>query len=122
MEFCKTGTTDCPHSLRSLKIAVVGAGAIGSVIGGRLTEAGASVHLVDGWKEHVEAIQSEGLSLEKPNRTSTIPVKAVHVSELGTLESIDIVLLAVKSYDTLPYVLSKPIWIEMPLWSHARMG
>jgi 2-dehydropantoate 2-reductase len=80
----------------------VGAGAIGSVIGGRLTEAGASVHLVDGWKEHVEAIQSEGLSLEKPNRTSTIPVKAVHVSELGTLESIDIVLLAVKSYDTLP--------------------
>ena len=36
------------------RIAIIGAGAIGSVVGGMLTRAGRDVTLVDQWPEHVE--------------------------------------------------------------------
>jgi 2-dehydropantoate 2-reductase len=92
------------ENMRSLKVAVAGAGAIGSLIGGRLTEAGVDVWLVDSWREHVKTMQNGGLRLEGPSTTSTIGVKAVHTSEIDRLEPIDIILLSVKSYDTLPMV------------------
>ena len=49
---------------RNLKIGIVGAGAMGSLFGGRLSKAGQEVLLYDIYREHVEAIQRDGLVIE----------------------------------------------------------
>ena len=41
---------------KDLKVAVLGAGAMGCLFGGLLAEQGLKVTLIDVWKEHVEAI------------------------------------------------------------------
>ena len=45
------------------RIGVLGAGAIGSVVGGMMARAGHDVTLIDQWPEHVEAIRAKGLRL-----------------------------------------------------------
>jgi 2-dehydropantoate 2-reductase len=47
----------------SMKICVIGAGAMGSAYGGLLARAGHDVTLVDTWAEHIAAIRSSGLRL-----------------------------------------------------------
>ena len=48
----------------SMRITIIGAGAIGSVIGGLLSKSGADVTLI-GRKPHVEAINQNGLILDR---------------------------------------------------------
>ena len=47
----------------STRIGIIGAGAIGCVVGGFLTKAGHDVTLIDQWPEHVEAMKKNGLRL-----------------------------------------------------------
>jgi len=85
----------------SKRIAVVGAGAIGASIGAYLIREGQDVTLIDQWAAHVEKMKHEGLTLTDLNETFTVPVKALHLSEVSSVhEAFDIVYLAVKSYDT----------------------
>ncbi|MFH5187397.1 ketopantoate reductase family protein [Paenibacillus sp. TAB 01] len=84
-----------------MKIAVVGAGAIGGVVGGYLTQAGNDVTLVDIAKDDVEAMQQAGLTLEIGSQILTIPVKAIEMEQFAALESeIDLIILAVKGQHT----------------------
>ena len=46
-----------------MKIAVIGAGAMGGSFGGLLARAGHDVTLIDTWQEHVEAINRDGLTV-----------------------------------------------------------
>jgi 2-dehydropantoate 2-reductase len=83
------------------RIAVLGAGAIGSVVGGMLTRAGHDVTLIDQWPEHVEAMKAKGLRLSGTIGDFVVPVRALHIHELQTVtEPFDAVFVAVKSYDT----------------------
>ena len=83
------------------RIAVLGAGAIGSVVGGMLTRAGRDVTLIDQWPEHVEAMKAKGLRLSGTIGDFVVPVRALHIHELQTVtEPFDAVFVAVKSYDT----------------------
>jgi 2-dehydropantoate 2-reductase len=83
------------------RIAVIGAGAVGSIIGGLLAKSGADVTLVDQWPEHVEAIKQRGLRLGGTCGEHTIPVGALHLHELQAVgEPFDVAFVAVKSYDT----------------------
>jgi 2-dehydropantoate 2-reductase len=83
------------------KIAVLGAGAIGSSVGADLTRAGHDVVLIDQWPAHVEAMKANGLRVVMSDEDFHTPVRAYHLCELATLnEPFDIVLLAAKSYDT----------------------
>jgi 2-dehydropantoate 2-reductase len=83
------------------KIGIIGAGAIGSVVGGLLTKAGHDVTLIDQWPEHVEAMKRNGLRLSGTCGDHLIPVKALHVHEAQLVtEPFDVVFIAVKSYDT----------------------
>jgi len=83
------------------RIAIIGSGAIGSVVGGFLTKAGRDVTLVDQWPEHIEAMKTKGLRLSGTPGDFVIPVKALHIHELqGVREPFDAVFIAVKSYDT----------------------
>lgn len=46
-----------------MKICMLGSGALGSALGGVLTEAGNDVWLIDAWAGHVDAMNSRGLTL-----------------------------------------------------------
>ncbi|PYN32484.1 MAG: hypothetical protein DMD98_14230 [Candidatus Rokuibacteriota bacterium] len=84
-----------------MRIGIIGAGAIGSVVGGLLTKAGHDVTLVDQWPEHVEAMRKHGLRLSGTCGEHVIQVKAFHLHEAQAIEEpFDAVFVAVKSYDT----------------------
>jgi 2-dehydropantoate 2-reductase len=84
-----------------MRIAVIGAGAIGSIVGGLLTKAGHDVTLVDQWPEHVETMKRDGLRLSGTCGEHRIPVRALHIHELQTVrEPFEAIFVAVKGYDT----------------------
>jgi len=59
------------------RVAVIGAGAMGSIFGAALASA-AEVTLIDPWAEHVAAIERNGLKLEGPDgKTRFVPLNAV---------------------------------------------
>jgi 2-dehydropantoate 2-reductase len=83
------------------RIGIIGAGAIGCVVGGLLTKAGHDVTLIDQWPEHVEAMKRHGLRLSGTCGEHVIPVKVLHLHEVQSLpQPFDVVFVAVKSYDT----------------------
>ncbi len=59
-----------------MKIAVVGAGAMGGSYGGLLAKAGHEVTLIDTWAEHVEAINAKGLRIDGAFGEQVIQVPA----------------------------------------------
>ena len=61
---------------RTVKIAVVGAGAMGSVYAGLLGSAGNEVWAVDLWREHIEAIRDHGLRVEGASGDRVVPLRA----------------------------------------------
>jgi 2-dehydropantoate 2-reductase len=82
------------------QIWIVGAGAIGSVLAGRLGSNRACC-VVDAWHEHVQAIREGGLRVDYPDETVNVALPAFPLDELDQIgESPDIVILAVKSYAT----------------------
>jgi 2-dehydropantoate 2-reductase len=82
------------------KIAVLGAGAIGSSIGADLTEAGYDVTIVDQWPAQVEKLKSDGIRVRMTDREVHVPVHALHLCDLASARlDFDIVFLAVKSND-----------------------
>ena len=81
-----------------MKIAVIGAGAMGSLFGAYLAKAGAAVTVVDVWPEHVAAIRGQGLVLSEAAGDEVVRLDAA----LGTggMEPVDLVILFVKSAAT----------------------
>jgi 2-dehydropantoate 2-reductase len=59
-----------------MRIAVVGAGAMGGSYGGLLGRAGHEVALIDTWADHVEAINRDGLRLEGARGEHVIRIDA----------------------------------------------
>ena len=84
------------------KIAVLGVGAIGSVIGAHLSKAGLDVTLIDHWGQHIDQMKSQGLTITHEDGDSiNVSVNAEHLGDVSSLETqFDLVFLAVKSYDT----------------------
>src|SRR5436853_7137273 len=83
------------------RIGIIGAGAIGSVVGGMLTRAGHDVTLIDQWPDHIEAIKRHGLRLSGTCGEHLVPVKAMHIHETqGLRDPFDVIFISVKSYDT----------------------
>jgi 2-dehydropantoate 2-reductase len=78
----------------TMRIAVIGAGAIGSIIGGFLSKVGEDVTLV-ARKVHVDAINRNGLILDTPDERAVIRVKAA----LNLDFKPDLALLTVKTQD-----------------------
>ena len=87
---------------RKPRIVFIGAGAMGAYIGGRVAQAGHDVTLVDGWREHVEAIRRDGIRLRDTEGESSVRVPALHFDDIAELARapVDIAFIAVKSYDT----------------------
>jgi 2-dehydropantoate 2-reductase len=82
------------------KIAVLGAGAIGSSVGADLTRAGHDVTLIDQWPAHVEAMKAAGLRVLMKDGDLQIPVQAMHLCDVAAANiGFDVVVLACKSND-----------------------
>lgn len=80
-----------------MRIAIVGAGAMGSLFGGLLASV-AQVELVDPWREHVEAIRRDGLRLVEPDGDQLIRVSATaDPTEVGPT---DLAIVFLKSHQT----------------------
>jgi 2-dehydropantoate 2-reductase len=84
------------------RIAFMGAGAVGSYVGGYLSRAGADVTLIDPWPDHVEAIKRDGLHLEGTQGEHVARPRALHLHEAQGLfkEPVDVAFVCTKSYDT----------------------
>ncbi|WP_416896876.1 MAG: ketopantoate reductase family protein [Minwuia sp.] len=79
-----------------MKIAIVGAGAMGSVYAALLADAGNEVWAIDIWKEHINAIASTGLRVEgaSGDRTVTGIHAATSLSDAGAC---DLYIIATKA-------------------------
>jgi 2-dehydropantoate 2-reductase len=80
-----------------MKIAVMGAGAVGCYYGGMLARAGHDVVLI-GRPQHVEAVERQGLRLETQTFDERIRVSAS--TEGSAVQGAQLVLFCVKSTDT----------------------
>ena len=80
---------------KDLKVAVLGAGAMGCLFGGLLAEKGLNVTLIDVWKEHVDAINKDGLKMDGHGGDRIIKVKAT--SDPSSLDKMDAVIVMCKA-------------------------
>ena len=80
---------------KDLKVAVLGAGAMGCLFGGLLAEKGLNVILIDVWKEHVEAINKNGLKMDGHGGDRFIKVKAT--TDPSTVGIVDAVIVMCKA-------------------------
>jgi 2-dehydropantoate 2-reductase len=116
----------------SLDVCVVGAGAMGGLLGGRLAAAGANVTLVD-IGAHREAMSDRGLVLIDPDGTRR-DIEDIHVTpDVSDLDARDLVILGVKVYDlpavapmvpriTGPESVVLPVQNGIPWWYFHRFG
>jgi 2-dehydropantoate 2-reductase len=83
-----------------MKIAIVGCGAMGSVYAALLGAAGHEVWAIDAWREHVEAMRSQGLRLEGASGDRTVRLNATtQAAEAGPC---DLVIIATKAMHVEP--------------------
>jgi 2-dehydropantoate 2-reductase len=81
-----------------MKVAVMGAGAVGGYLGARLQAGGADVHLI-ARGAHLDAVREHGLMIVTPEgERSTSLVQAT--DDPASIGPVDLVLFLVKSYDT----------------------
>src|ERR1700722_12517985 len=80
-----------------MRIAVMGAGAVGCYYGGMLSRAGHQVMLI-GRPQHVEAIRQHGLLMDTTDFRAHVPVRAS--TEVSDIQGASLVLCCIKSNDT----------------------
>jgi len=107
MGYLALDATECQPSAAGLlswqpgpmRFVVVGAGAVGGVVGGRLAQHDHDVVLV-ARGDHGQAIATDGLVIRSPDDEVRVTLPVVsHPSELSLTDD-DVVLLAVKGQDT----------------------
>jgi 2-dehydropantoate 2-reductase len=82
-----------------MRFVVLGAGAVGGVVGGRLAQHGHDVILI-ARGAHFEAIRDHGLRIESPDDAATVRVPVVDKPGSISWTPDDVVLLATKTQDT----------------------
>jgi 2-dehydropantoate 2-reductase len=87
------------------KIAIVGAGAVGSKVGGHMAANGEEVIFIDSWPDHVNKMNADGLHMtgNTPEEEMNVKVRALHLTDVQQLakeDPIDIAFVSMKSYDT----------------------
>ncbi|MBT2569694.1 2-dehydropantoate 2-reductase [Planococcus sp. ISL-110] len=82
-----------------MNILIAGAGAMGSLFGGRLKAQQVEVLLYNRNNPHVEKINHSGLTIvERDNQETTVPLKVVQ--EISKTDTYDLVLVLVKAHAT----------------------
>ena len=81
-----------------MRIAIIGSGGLGGYFGGRLAESGADV-VFFARGVHLHALRANGLRIESPNGNLHLK-KIVATDDATGIGPVDVVLFAVKLYDT----------------------
>jgi 2-dehydropantoate 2-reductase len=81
-----------------MRYIIIGAGAVGGTIGGRLSESGHEVVLV-ARGPHLDALRTHGLRLATPAGTSTLRIPSVGQPDELELRRGDVLVVAVKTQD-----------------------
>jgi 2-dehydropantoate 2-reductase len=97
-----------------MRFVVYGAGAIGGVVGARLHQHGHEVVLI-ARGAHLDAIVANGLTIESGDERVTLPIPAVAGPEAIEFTPDDVVLLAMKSQDTVVALDSLRAATDLPL-------
>ena len=82
---------------QSVRVAVVGAGAVGGYFGAKLAAAGLSVAFIARGR-HLEAMRADGLKVKSAK--GDLHIRSFFTSEAAEVGPVDLVLFCVKSYDT----------------------
>ena len=93
------------------RYVIIGAGAIGGSIGGRLHQAGRDVVLV-ARGAHLDALRRDGLRLRTPDEDVTLGVPAVGGPDELTLTEDDVLLFATKTQQV---EAALPAWADAPV-------
>jgi len=84
-----------------MKITIIGAGAIGGVVGAYMARANEEVTFVDVNVDHVRVMKQSGLRIMAQDEDFTVPVRAMTMEEFqGENDTLDVVFLAVKAQHT----------------------
>ena len=106
-----TGDPGPRARISGVRYIIIGAGAVGGTIGGRLAQGGHEVVLV-ARGAHLDALRTDGLRLATPLGTGTLKVPAVAGPDEVELRPGDVLVLATKSQDSVP-VLTE--WARQPV-------
>ncbi|WP_030236264.1 ketopantoate reductase family protein [Streptomyces sp. NRRL S-455] len=101
-----------------MRYIIIGSGAVGGSIGGRLHESGRAVVLV-ARGAHFEALRDNGLRLTVPTGTLTLDVPVVPRPEDVELREDDVLVLAVKTQDS---VAALDAWAARPVAGGGTAG
>ncbi len=84
-----------------MKVAVLGAGAVGCAYGYLLFQGGHDVVLLDVWREHVEAIRGRGLRVQTASGAGAIAdVRIAATTDVKAARDAEAVLVLVKAFST----------------------
>lgn len=78
-----------------MKFAIAGAGAMGCRFAYQLHKAGYEVQLIDTWKDHVEKIKEEGLTVDYNGTIETVRLPISYPTDVH--ESVDVVIVLTKA-------------------------
>ncbi|RMI33787.1 ketopantoate reductase family protein [Streptomyces triticirhizae] len=101
-----------------MRYIVIGAGAVGGAIGGRLAQSGHQVVLV-ARGAHAQAMRADGLRLDTPDESLRLRVPVVEGPEEVELTPDDVLLLAVKVQDS---VAALNAWAHRPVAGGGTAG
>ena len=92
-----------------MKIGILGAGAMGSLVGAHLKKGGGEVHFIDIFEEHVKAIRENGLIMELESEAGpqTVFVDGA-VTDGNGVGNCDVVIVLVKCVDIEAAVEANP--------------
>lgn len=96
---------------------IIGAGAIGGAIGGRLTQAGIPTVLV-ARGDHLAALRAAGLRLRDPDADVTVPVTAVGAPGELELTPDDVLVLSTKTHQAQSALTE---WVDQPVHLDGRV-
>ncbi len=97
---------------------IIGAGAIGGAVGGRLALAGLDTVLV-ARGDHLQAMQRSGLRLRTPDEDVTVPVRAVGGPDEIELRAADVLVLSTKTQQADDALRT---WADAPVADDERPG
>lgn len=82
-----------------MRVVVLGAGSLGSLVGGQLAPTDADVTLLGHESDHVEAVREHGLRLVHPDGAESV-VDVRTATDPAVAGGVDLLVVCVKSYDT----------------------
>ena len=85
------------------RVLFIGAGAVGSYLGGWLSATGHSVTIIDPWHEQVEYVNEHGIEVSGPHDTFVAKPRMLHLHQsekIAREQLFNFGFIAMKAYDT----------------------